>query len=818
MKKLIVLSCLVLNICIAFAQSTKAPAYPLITHDPYFSIWSTTDELTASPTKHWTGADHSLIGLLKTDGTTYRFLGSVGKVYKTIIPAGDEVNYEAAYTEANPGESWMNNGFDDSQWKKGIAPFGNNEGISKTMWQTKDIWVRRKFTISDLTANNLFLKLSHDDDVEVYLNGETVYKRVGWTNKYIYLPISADVKSKIKKGENILAIHVINNVGGAMLDAGIVEQPKQTTDNSIQTAIQNSVQLNATQTTYNFTCGKINLLLTFTSPLLINNLSILARPVSYISAKVKSTDGIMHDVQLYFGASTDIAVNMPTQAIVAQQFAAGGLSILKAGTKEQPVLQKKGDDLRIDWGYMYVAVPSGAAVKQSISEDGDLSKVFMPSTGSNISNGKHLLLNTIIGLGKIGTAGKEQLILMGYDDLFSVQYFKTNLRPWWNQNGTTKIEQQLSQAAADYKTTIKKCEALNKMIYDDAFKAGGKDYAKLCELAYRQSIAAHKLLKNPQGEILFLSKENFSNGSINTVDITYPSAPLYLAYNPQLLEGMLNGIFYYSESGKWVKPFPAHDLGTYPLANGQTYGEDMPVEECGNMMILTAALTKATGNILFAKKHWKTLATWAEYLNKEGLDPALQLCTDDFAGHLARNANLSMKAIVALGGYVQMTEKAGDLQTAEKYRSIAKEMVKKWMEMAADGDHYSLTFNDKGTWSQKYNLVWDKLLKLNLFPKEVYEAEVKYYLTKQNDFGLPLDSRKTYTKSDWVIWTSVLASNQKDFNALTGPMYKYATQTTSRVPISDWHETTDGKMVGFQARSVVGGYFMKVLEQKLKNL
>ena len=816
MKKLIVSCFLIVNSCFVFAQSSKAPAFPLITHDPNFSIWSTTDELTASPTKHWTGADHSLIGMLKVDGEVYRFMGNVGKVFKTIVPAGDEVNYEAAYTEDKPAEGWMNTDFDDSQWKKGIAPFGDNESIVKTKWLSKNIWMRRKFAISDLNLNNLFLKLSHDDDVEAYLNGELVYKRVGWTNKYIYLPIADVVKNKLTKDGNILAIHVINNVGGAMMDAGIVEEPKAGAGNTVLSATQNSVKLNATQTVYDFTCGKVNLLLTFTSPLLINNLTILARPVSYISAKVKSTDGAMHDVQLYFGASTDIAANTPAQAMTTQQYNVGGLSILKAGTIEQPVLQKKGDDLRIDWGYMYVAVPSGAEVKQSVTEDGDVSKLFMPATGK-LTGGKHLLLNTIVSMGKVGTTSKEQLILMGYDDLYSIQYFKTNLRPYWNQSGTVKFEQQLTQAAADYKATIQKCEAVNKMIHDDAAKAGGEDYAKLCELAYRQSIAAHKLVKSPQGELLLLSKENFSNGSINTVDVTYPSAPLFLAYNPQLFEGMLNGIFYYSESGKWIKPFPSHDLGTYPLANGQTYGEDMPVEECGNMMALTAAVCKAEGNIAYAKKHWKTLAIWADYLSREGLDPALQLCTDDFAGHLARNANLSMKAIVALGGYVQIAEKAGELKIAAKYRSITKDMVTKWMSMAADGDHYSLTFNDKNTWSQKYNLVWDKVLKLNYFPKEVYQKEVKYYLTKQNDFGLPLDSRKTYTKSDWVIWTSVLATDQKDFHALADPMYKYATQTTSRVPISDWHETTDGKMVGFQARSVVGGYFMKVLEMKLKN-
>lgn len=806
---------LFLNYTLLFGQSSKAPAYPLITHDPYFSIWSNTDELTESPTKHWTGAEHSLIGMIEVDGIIYRFLGKNGDNYNTIVPAGDEVNYEAAYTETNPGENWMNPDLDDSKWKKGIAPFGNNPTMSKTEWNTKDIWVRRKFVVKDLNAEALYLKLNHDDDVEVYLNGEVIYKVKGWTNKYIYVPIPEAAKSKLKAGENLLAIHVINNVGGAILDAGIVEKIVEKPNPKLQTAVQNKVTLNATQTIYDFTCGKVDLTLTFTSPLLINDLAMLSRPVSYISAKMKASDNLLHNVRLYLGASTDIAVNTPAQEVKANQYTTNGLAILKAGTTSQNILKLKGDDVRIDWGYMYVAVPKTSGVVQSIGSSADVSQAFSPTANTNLG-GKHLLLNTLVNAGKVGSSGKEQVFMIGYDDIQSIQYFNTNLLPLWKLAKGATIEGELLKAHTNYAAIIKKCEALNRMIYNDALKAGGEEYARLCELAYRQSISAHKLVKSPTGDLLFMSKENFSNGSINTVDVTYPSAPLFLAYNPELLKGMLNGIFYYSESGKWGKPFAAHDLGTYPIANGQTYGEDMPVEECGNMISLTAAIAKMEGNALYAKKHWKTLSIWADYLSKEGLDPALQLCTDDFAGHLARNANLSVKAIVALGGYSQLAEQLGEKQTAEKYRKLTKEMVSKWMAMATDGDHYALTFNDKGTWSQKYNLIWDKLLKMNLFPKEVYEKEIAYYLTKQNAFGLPLDSRKTYTKSDWIIWTAVLADKKQDFDALVEPIYKYATQTSSRVPISDWHETTTGKMVGFQARSVVGGYFMKVLEDKLK--
>jgi hypothetical protein len=818
MNSKLILCLLVLLFCYVqtFSQVNKAPAYPLITHDPYFSIWSMSDTLNTAPTKHWTGAEQSLIGMVKVDGKIYRVIGAASEGYKNIAATADDQPYTVKYTETRPGEGWQDLMFNDEKWKTGRAPFESGQKSSGTLWNSKDIWIRRIFSLNKTDYNKLFLKIKHDDNTEVYLNGEQIYSYKGWLNKFQMIPIEAAFKQKLKIGKNVLAIHVANTSGGAYLDAGIVTDAAIKSNESEIIAEQKSVTINATQTIYEFACGSVDATITFTSPLLIKDLEILSRPVSYITYSVKANDDKKHNVQIYLGASSNIATNVPSQEVVAKKYSASQLNILKAGTVAQQVLQKKGDDVRIDWGYMYVAVPSSARAEQSVTTASQAASSFMSKgMAASLDKGKNLVLNTSIDLNMVGKDAKEQYFLLGYDDIYSVQYFHQNLRPWWNRNGDETIEKQLSKAATEYKSVMQQCEAWNKSLYNDLEKAGGKTYADLCIIAYRQSIAAHKLLQSPQGEILFLSKENFSNGSINTVDVTYPSAPLFLAYNTDLMKGMLNGIFYFSESGKWPLPFAAHDLGTYPIANGQTYGEGMPVEESGNMVILTAAIAKADGNADYAKKHWKTLTTWTNYLMKEGFDPANQLCTDDFAGHLARNANLSVKAIEGVGSYGMMADMLELKNIAKQYTDSAKSMAQRWMKIDDEGDHYALTFDRNNTWSQKYNMVWDKVLALHLFPKEVYEREIKFYLTKQNEFGLPLDSRKTYTKSDWIMWTAAMADDHKDFEALIDPVYKYTQETPTRVPLSDWHETTDGTQVGFQARSVVGGYFMKLLDAKM---
>jgi len=803
-----------------FAQVNKAPAYPLITHSPYLSVWSFTDQVNASTTKHWTGSDQSLLGFIKVDGKTYRFLGNNEASLQTIIPTSDESSYSCKYADTLTliSEGWMNTDYNDASWKKDTIE-ANNTGNSKPVWNKKNIWIRRIFELNDINIPQLFLQLNHNRNVEVYLNGEQIYNCTCRNRKFESFPVDEIIKNKLKIGKNVLAIHSYTTANTILLDAGLAKAMKQNSVvNQIELAEQKSVNMNATQTIYQFACGKVNLTLTFTSPLLLNDLKLMSRPVSYISFAAYSNDGASHKVQLYFGASTDLAVNTPFQEVATEKYTTDNLSVLKAGTIDQPILKKKGDDLRIDWGYLHIAVAKDAVTRQSIGNaDSSINDFVLQSNiKSNMKHGKQLILNTVFDLGTINQQPKEKIILLGYDDLYAIQYFQHNLKGWWKLDSTITIEKTLGQAYAERKSVFSKCDAWNKVIYNDALKAGGEVYAKLCITAYRQTVAAHSLVKSPDGEILFFSKENFSNGCINTVDVTYPSSPLYLNYNPALMEGMLNGVFYFCEkSGLYNKPFAAHDLGTYPLANGEIYGSGgMPVEESGNMIILTAAIAKAEGNAGYAKKHWNTLTKWADYLSKEGLDPANQLCTDDFAGHLARNANLSVKATIGVGCYAMLAEMIGDKITAEKYKAIAKEMAMKWMLLADAGDHYALTFNDKNTWSQKYNLVWDKVLSLHLFPDEVYKKEVAYYLTKQNVFGLPLDSRKTYTKSDWILWTSTLANNQKDFEAIINPVYLFSTQTPTRVPLSDWHETTDGKQVGFQARSVVGGYFIKVLNKK----
>ncbi len=590
---------------------------------------------------------------------------------------------------------------------------------------------------------------------------------------------------------------------------------------------QTGVEVLPTRTVYQFAGAGIRLELTFFTPALPDDLDVLSRPLTYIEWKVAATDATDHQVAFYLDAAGDLVVNTPEQPVTWGRYLLDGHTVLRMGSREQAVLAKRGDDLRIDWGYLYLTADRPDGVSSVAAPHQTARAAF--ETGGRLPDSDNLadltpgrrapqdVLALSFDLGKVNAQPVTRYLMIAYDDLYSIEYFERRERPWWRRNGAGMTD-LLRAARNEHDSLLARGKAFDDELMADMRKVGGEKYARLAALAYRQTLAAHKLVADVDGTAMYFSKENFSNGCIATVDVTYPSSPFTMLFSPQLLKAQLQPVMDYSRMARWKWPFAPHDLGQYPHANGQVYGggerteeNQMPVEESGNMLIMVAALARIEGNAAFADKYWPQLTKWAEYLKEKGLDPENQLSTDDFAGHLARNANLSIKAILALGSYGVLAEMTGRKQEAALYRKTAQEFARKWMALAADGDHYGLVFEKSGTWSQKYNLVWDRLLGLNLFPPDVERKEVAYYLTKQNKYGLPLDNRKDYTKLDWLVWTATLADNRTDFDKLIAPAYQWLSESQSRVPLTDWYDTVTGKQQGFQARSVVGGIFVKML-------
>ncbi len=589
---------------------------------------------------------------------------------------------------------------------------------------------------------------------------------------------------------------------------------------------QVSLAIHPTRTIYEFEGEGVHVTLAFMTAALPEDLMILSRPLGYLTWTVRSVDGKQHAVSIYHDINGEIAVNKPSQQVTWSSDTSGDLAILRIGSAEQTVLQPKGDDVRIDWGYLYVAAPKTEGTTTAIGTSRSIRRQF--SSTASLTNDANLqmpraveedapVLALSFNLGSIGSKPVSRWAMLAYDEIYAVQFFEQNLRPYWRRSGAD-APALLKTAASEYDSLQEKCESFDRELVADCSRLGGEKYARICALAHRQSIAGNKIVADTNGQPLLFPKENTSNGCIGTVDVIYPMAPHFLLFGPSLSKAMLVYNLEYAQSSRWHFPFAPHDVGTFPQANGQVYGggektEDnqMPVEETGNMIVLLAALAKMDGNASFLTPYWPTIQKWAEYLKAEGFDPKNQLCTDDFAGHLAHNVNLSAKAIVGLGAYAQLCRTRGDSSTAATYEKLAKQYASQWIEQANDGDHFRLTFDKSGTWSQKYNLVWDRVLGLNLFPEEALRKEMNFYKHNLNRYGLPLDSRKSWTKTDWTLWTATLTGNRQDFEMLTNRVYDSISATPDRVPFSDFYWTKDATDAGMHARPVIGGVFLRLL-------
>ncbi len=537
----------------------------------------------------------------------------------------------------------------------------------------------------------------------------------------------------------------------------------------------------------------------FTTPVLLDDLNLLTRPVSYLSVKVTVKDGKKHNIKIDVAGSEDLCLMKKEQQEVVMEAVTVSDDVkgMRIGAKEQKPLNKSGDDICIDWGYFYLT-----------ANDKNVSTYTDNFEGRNY-------IHTVCDLNE----EKEMRFYFAYDDIYSMEYFNKKLKSYWNKDGKT-IEDAIKEADFDYEACLEKCNEFSNKLYEAAKKSGGEKYAEILLLSYRQVIAAHKTVVDENGEILYISKECYSNGCGATVDVSYPSTPIFLLFNPELVKGMMRPIYKYAQSDAWTYDFAPHDVGQYPLLNGQVYGNNelkwqMPVEECGNMLCMEANVAIAENSTAFAEQHLDILEKWCKYLIEFGQDPGNQLCTDDFAGHLEHNCNLSLKAIMGLQGMSIIMNMLGNTEKSEFYHNEAEKMAKIWKKTAINEDGSTkLAFDQPDTFSMKYNMVWDKVWNTNLFGQEFMDNELKHNKKHFNEYGMPLDNRADCTKSDWLLWVASMSSEKSVFEEFVEPLWKSYNESRTRVPLTDWYDTVSGDMVSFKHRSVQGGLFMKLLVDK----
>lgn len=458
----------------------------------------------------------------------------------------------------------------------------------------------------------------------------------------------------------------------------------------------------------------------------------------------------------------------------------------------------------------------------------------------------------------------------------------------------------------DYEHAVKLAQNYSDQLAVDAYASGSDSYVDIVALSARQTMGATSFSGTKENPILFL-KEISSNGNSQTIDVIFPAFPFFLYTNPRWLAYMLEPLLEHMLSGQYPNKYAMHDLGThFPNMTGYPEGNDeyMPVEECGDMLIMGLALANSltynSGND--SQSMWSALGSdhlphpdeespfalsvlenrdtiyglddrwggstqglkqaqkwlgksyrlwkqWTAYLVEFSLEPHNQLSTDDFAGWLALQTNLALKGIIGIKAMSELAVIMNEPEDARYYRNISETYIKRWEELgiSRDGTHAKLAYDWYGSWTTLYSLYADAVLcfhptttntssvsptsltnpnqnqqqeplteaspgkppTTDFIPHHIYKMQSDWYSAVMQKYGLPLDSRHLYTKTDWEFEAAAVASRKTRTQILTA-VAKWLNETDTDRPFTDLHNTEGkGGFPGpnFFARPVVGAHF-----------
>ncbi|KAJ3931095.1 MAG: hypothetical protein NXY57DRAFT_941060 [Lentinula lateritia] len=596
---------------------------------------------------------------------------------------------------------------------------------------------------------------------------------------------------------------------------------------SFNKATQKSANFTATQSTFVLSAGSVDLTVRFLSPVEPSDFTKQSMPFAYMAISAASNDGGSHAVQIYSDISAEwISGNTS----LAANWSTSTEDVLTHQIQLQNSAPFSEIDDRAQYGSAYYSTLNQSGITYQTGEDIIVRAQF-------INNGK---LNNILDtnfraisddwpvfayahdLGTVSSDATTPLVIgVGFVRDPALEYIVANgalqNRSSYFLNSFTSPSDAMASFLQDYDNALDRAYAFDAQVDSDA-SAISSDYAGLVSLSIRQLLGAIEitLSKNSDGsfntsDVIVFLKEISSDGNVNTVDVVFPSWPGLLYLNPDLGKLLLEGLLAYQATGQYPNKWSVHDLGaTYPKAVGHNDGQDeaMPVEESGNMVIMALSYAIKSGDTSQLAKYESLLDQWTQFLIEDSLVPNNQLSTDDFAGTLANQTNLAIKGIVGIAAMAKIAALLGDTSKSSNYSSIASSYVSEWQAFAtsSEGNHLTLNYGNDSSWGLSYNLYADKLLQLNVFPESVYTMQTEWYQSVQNTYGVPLDTRHTYTKSDWQIFSAGIMTDTSVRDMFISSVTKFASSGMSSQPLTDWYDAASGMPETFRARPVVGGH------------
>ncbi|KAL8723625.1 MAG: hypothetical protein Q9181_007241, partial [Wetmoreana brouardii] len=588
----------------------------------------------------------------------------------------------------------------------------------------------------------------------------------------------------------------------------------------IRAASVTRAEYTATHTIFTLTAGSATVRLDFLSPVSPRNYVRQSLPYSYLTVSVSSPTSVSAQVYLdldesWTGQRGNTRHHLyDTNATTTWEITVAGAATYAQSPQEQAL-----------WGRVILSSRPSTTSRLTSSSGrlNDIRSQFITNgrlSGSNPpwATGDVAALSHDLGT----TTSSSVTFALGIERDYAIN-FLGRPRALYYRGYTPAKTCGVCYFLDDFTPANAESRTFDAQIESRASALAGTNYSDVLTLSTRQVYGATDLTIPADtldtSNVMVFMKEISSDGNVNTIDVIFPAFPIFYVMNPEYIRLLLEPVMQYLATGRWKQPYMIHDIGAnYPLAMGhddQT-AEAQPVEECGNIMLLMYAYTQASRNTTFAQTYRNILRPYADYLVTNGLNMSSQISTDDNQAPSANQTSLAIKASIGLVAY-------GTLLNDPNYTSVGKSYANTLYNQGLATDpaktHFTLNYpGSSDTFILTYNLYPDVLLKLGTFPQAALDMEAAYYPRVRAAGGVPLSTRTTYGKTDWMNFAAAASPgvNNGTRELLINDVHAYVSNGLNQVPVSDEYTVAGagvGKNLGFRARPVVGGHFATLAMQ-----